>query len=462
MVSHARNSVGLRVKVLVIVAALVSFVGCLGLGTRQAQARWSAPFQLSARGLVSTYPDVAFDGPGDAVAVWEALATPGSSAQTLMTSRRTGDGHSWSKPVQLSVSGQNSDYPQLAATSKGEVVAIWEVEPGAGLTYIDAAVLRSRTGGWSVPVRVSSLTDFAYLPRVAIGRNGEATAVWTALAAVARTSYIETATLRPSAGRWSAPQQLAKSGDELLSPEIAVSASGQTVAVWKRWIGGSVLRPSGTYGAIVAAVRPAGSAHWGSARQLGRYVEVQGQGSGSVDFPGPQVSADARGDAMVVWQGGGARHVVNDIAVWKPHGGRWSSRALASQAGIWPDIAISPGGSVTDAWANGGRIDAASTQIGACCWTRPRQLSTGAQLAQIPTVVAGPSGSAVVGWEQQQSPFQVAVRSTSAGAWSRPVALGPEAGGNAQLAVDPLGTLLVAWQVPISTSTVLIDAAFDP
>ena len=87
-----------------------------------------------------------------------------------------------------------------------------------------------------------------------------------------------------AAPTWLAPSQLSSSKEGLNSPDLAMDARGNSVAVWSAPEGSAVER-------IEASVRPAGGS-WSGPVPLS---------AGGVKAQDPQVAVDDAGDATVVW-----------------------------------------------------------------------------------------------------------------------------------------------------------------
>lgn len=189
---------------------------------------WSTPENLSLTGEDARSPRVSADGSGYAVAVW---SRSDGSNNLIQSSRSSNGGLSWSTPENLSESGQGADDPRIAVDGSGNAVAVWRRSDGN-----DDIVQSSRlvAGGvsWSTPVNVSPAGIQSATPRIAVDGSGNAVAVWR-LADVGGT-IIQSSRLAAGGSGWSTPEQLSVSGFSSDNPQVAANESGNAVAVWQQ------------------------------------------------------------------------------------------------------------------------------------------------------------------------------------------------------------------------------------
>lgn len=428
-----------------------------------ASARWSPPSRLSARGGVATYPEVAFDGAGNAVATWAQLDP--NSQHLVLVARRGAGSRQWTVPVRLSVPGIDSNYPQIALAPSGRAVVVWQAggaapSSGGGRTYIAATVESSPGASWSQPVAISVRSESAFQAEVSIDKHGDATAIWAS--GGGKGNATDVSSLAAGGQGWSAPLQIATSTQPLLSPEIAETRSGALVAVWKRWTGGGVLNPGGVRDRIEASVKIGTGHGWSRRVDLGPEVEPTGQGSASFEFPGPHLAMDAKGNAIAVWQARGKHDILVHASVWSVRTQRWrDASSVSTQAALWPHVAANPRGAVTVIWqGSNGSIEVATGRIDGRHWSQSQTLSSRAGTTFYPRVAMDGFADAIASWSQSGKSVQVSTRRGAHGSWHRAVSLGAPNGGVSSLAIDPHGTALALWQQPTEhPSGIVIDAA---
>jgi hypothetical protein len=191
-------------------------------------ASWSTPVDLSLTGQDADSPRVSADGSGNAVAVWRRSD---GDYDIIQSSRSSNGGLSWSTPENLSESGQDAEHPRIAVDGSSNAVAVWRRDDGS-----DDIVQSSRlvAGGvsWSTPVNVSPTGIQSATPRIAFDESGNAVAVWR-LADVGGT-IIQSSRLAAGGSGWSTPEQLSVSGFSSDNPQVAANESGNAVAVWQQ------------------------------------------------------------------------------------------------------------------------------------------------------------------------------------------------------------------------------------
>lgn len=303
-----------------------------------------------------------------------------------------------------------------------------------GLAVVGLPAGAAAAPTWLPVVTLSDAGQDAQTPQVAVDANGDAIAVWVPSrgteplgAQVAR---------RPAGAAWTSPVTLSQLPAYDL--HVATDAKGDAVAVWES-------HPHASY-RVQAVRRPAGGA-WTSP------VMLSAAGENARDA---QVAVDARGDAVVVWDRfDGAHWRVQ--ATRRPLAGPWSrpvTLSAAGQDGRFPQVAVDAKGDALVVW---GRLDGAHSRILAAsrrpggAWTSPVTLSGSEHAVGDPQAAMDAKGDVVVVWgrldraaglEQAQ-----AVRRPVGGAWTSPVTLsGPEdAVGAPQVAVDRNGDAVVVW-----------------
>lgn len=133
---------------------------------------WGATEDLSASGQNAQAPSVAMDGSGNAIAVWERSDGANTIAQAA---RFTATTNLWSAAQDLSAPGQNAARPRVAFDGGGNAVAVWERSDGSN-TRIQSA--RFKGGAWTGAGDISSAGGDAARATVAVDADGNAVAVW--------------------------------------------------------------------------------------------------------------------------------------------------------------------------------------------------------------------------------------------------------------------------------------------
>jgi PKD repeat protein len=200
-------------------------------------------------------------------------------------------GGSFAAPVQVSAPGGDASSPEIGVDGAGNAIATWARDEGAARMV--QAALKPPGGSFAPLGNLSPAGAVSERPVIGVGSDGTATIAWR-LAGVSEDS-LQSVT-RPPGGSFSSPVSLSSGKDSPLFHEIAVSDEGDAVVTW-----------SGDNGAeeiVRAAVRPAGGAFGGP-------VAIS---QSSPDFFHPHASADAGGDATVVWVRDNGTHNIVQMA----------------------------------------------------------------------------------------------------------------------------------------------------
>jgi PKD domain len=176
---------------------------------------------LSEPGNYATAPQVAFDSRGDAFAVW-------SEESVIQASFRAAGGM-WQKPVALSQTGQKAYTPQVATDAQGDAVAVWALDDREHWTIQDAE--RPTGGGWQAPVDRSEMDENAYYPQLAMDSRGDAVAVWEVNSGE---RWSVQGAAMPAGEGWQSPVSVSEAvthGE--LFPQVAIDSQGDAVAAWE-------------------------------------------------------------------------------------------------------------------------------------------------------------------------------------------------------------------------------------
>ena len=146
-------------------------------------------------------PAVAIDPQADSVAVWSAVV---ENIGVVMASFRPGPFGSWGEPVVLSaeIKGQEARQPRVAFDGHGDAVAVWKYFNGT-INVEQSAVRLAASGIWQPPVRISGAGVEVFEPTLASDPHGDAVAGWARNVSSELTIQ---ATMRPAAsGTWQEP-----------------------------------------------------------------------------------------------------------------------------------------------------------------------------------------------------------------------------------------------------------------
>jgi PKD domain-containing protein len=243
---------------------------------RPAGGTWQAPAPLQTPLAGTAAPDVVIDPSGKAVAVWAATSGSGWRVQTAI---RSVDG-SWSKPFALSgPDATGSIAPQLALEGTNDVLAVWSRSIGDS-TVIEASTMNAAKNTWSPAVQLFPVPHDALAPSVAVDKRGDGVIIWTSSD---QSGLSLMASYRRAGRPWSSATSVSGRASGSLSPQVAIDARGNALAVWTQFVGGF---------SRVHASSFAATGGWSAARVLSK---------AGADSLTPDVALDDDGDGAAAW-----------------------------------------------------------------------------------------------------------------------------------------------------------------
>ncbi|HTT95490.1 MAG TPA: hypothetical protein VMF55_12520 [Solirubrobacterales bacterium] len=350
--------------------------------TRDPGGAWGAPVDLSLPGRDAFLPEVAVDPSGNATAVWRRS----NGTETIIQAASRPSGGAWEAPVDLSLTGQRANAPQVAVDSNGGATVVWHTE---GTNDIIQAATRSPGGAWGAPVNLSLSGQEAGEPQVAVDPSGNATAVWSRSNG---SNYIIQSATRAPGGEWQSPVDVSTAGQDSYEPQVAVDPNGNATAVWRVFDDDN----DHNIDLVQAATRASGGG-WQSP------VDLSPAGEHVYE---PQVAVDASGTATAVWRGVDGTYVID--AATRAAGGAWTAETEISATGEnnkQPQVAAASNDDVTAVWSRypGGGEDhfvQAATRKAGMAWGAPVDLSAGGQETAEPQVAIDPSGDPTAVWRR--------------------------------------------------------------
>ena len=131
-------------------------------------------------------PQIAVDADGNALAVWQQ--TDGSARINIRANRYTaGSGWGTATLIETDDSGDATN-PQIAVDGKGNALAVWQQADGSARINIWANAYSIDTGWEAAELIETDNAGNATNPRVAVDDNGNAVAVWEQIDGAARSN----------------------------------------------------------------------------------------------------------------------------------------------------------------------------------------------------------------------------------------------------------------------------------
>lgn len=145
----------------------------------QTLTSWSSPTALSTDGQDADAPQIAVDEAGDVGVVWERGVQSGSSSLFHIEAAMLPQGGNWSSPATLS---ENTTYdstsPRVVTDAAGDFTAAW-VESDGSNYQAHGAVWPAGGGSWSPPSTLSSGAKDSFGPALAASTTGNVAALWS-------------------------------------------------------------------------------------------------------------------------------------------------------------------------------------------------------------------------------------------------------------------------------------------
>jgi hypothetical protein len=211
--------------------------GFVQTATHPAGGSWSQPVALSDESEAAALPHIASDSQGNLTAIWDS----GGEEGIIQSKTRPAGGEWSSAAVNVSSEDGLSSYPQIAIDGQGDVVAVWQqkdIHAGSGFHYFIQTARRS-AGSWSTPLTISREDGLAMNPGLAADPDGNATVIWVwAPLATGTATGLQTRS-GTVGGSWGAIVYVATRPGGLEPSEgsiqLLADQQGNITAIWEGW-----------------------------------------------------------------------------------------------------------------------------------------------------------------------------------------------------------------------------------
>ena len=175
----------------------------------------------------ATDPQIVMDKNLNAIAVWRQW----DGTRFNIRSNRYTAGLGWGRD-QLIESNNSGDasYPQIAIDQSGNAMAIWQLDNGP-ISDIHANIFFAGSGWGNAELIDTEDLCAAYFPQVGMDANGNAIAVWAQISGLRSNIWSNRFTL---GGGWSGATLIETDTSNVGAPQIAVDAQGNALAVWRQ------------------------------------------------------------------------------------------------------------------------------------------------------------------------------------------------------------------------------------
>jgi LPXTG-motif cell wall-anchored protein len=188
-------------------------------------ASWSPVTDLVPGGGYTNDPHVTVDARGRVTAVW----TESDGTHSILQTRTSSEDAAlpWSPVASLSLAGADALNPEVAVGPNGLRTAVWAHSDGSN------SIVQSRTSPdgetWSPVVDLSAIGRDARFAHVTVNTNGLANAIW--LRNDGSNDIVQTSTSLNGAA-WSPVVDLSAAGHDAHYPQLTVGTNGLAIAIW--------------------------------------------------------------------------------------------------------------------------------------------------------------------------------------------------------------------------------------
>jgi hypothetical protein len=386
-------------------------------------------------------PSIAFDGSGNAMAVWQQS----DGTRFNIWARRYVADSGWGTATLIETdNSDNAEFPRVAVDSSGNAIAVWHQSDG---TRNNIWTNRYEPdSGWGTAALIEEDdTGTAEFPEVAVDSSGNAFAVWQQSNGSINLIW---ASRYEAGGSWGTRTQIDTDNTYGASaPQIAFDDSGNAIAVWQQ--------SDSTRNNIWANRYQASGDIWGTAE----LIETDNTNTATR----PRIALDSSGNAIAVWQqsdGTSTNILANRYDV---DGDSWDgAEEIESDTGNaeWPRIAFDGSGNALAVWRQYD-ADSSSNNLWANRYEAGGSWGTAELIESIdgtvytaggrPELVADDNGNALVVWiHQNDAIYSVwSNRYVAGDGWGTEQLLETDDTGHAQypdIAIDDSGKAIAVWQ----------------
>jgi hypothetical protein len=257
---------------------------------------WGSTPTIIATGPGGRYnPQLAIASNGNAFAVWSTYV--GAGINNIDTSLYTTG--NWGAPVAIGSDTLGSDIhnAKIAFDGSGNAIAVWRQVNGTGRNIM--ANRYTPAIGWGTAAPIEWAGGDADVPQIVFDVSGNALVVWQQTSGSGTNNRIWSNRYTPGAGWGGFPSLIQTdisggSTANAVTPQIAIDTNGNALVVWVQPDGASDITPD------IWVNRYTPGSGWGTTANLGQ-VRINTPGAAGRPAGQPQIAIDAGGNAVVVW-----------------------------------------------------------------------------------------------------------------------------------------------------------------
>ncbi len=243
----------------------------------------------------SRAPQIAIDASGNALAVWSRY--DGTSENIWANRYTAGSGWGTAGLIETDNAGP-ATVPQIAFDASGNALAVWQQSDGLRRNIWSNRYSAGTGWGTAELIEWNNAAD-ADNPQMAVDGTGNAVVVWQQSSGSGTPTRIWSNRYTAGSG-WGGFPALIQTDiggggtANALTPQVAMDASGNVLAVWVQPDGASDPAPD------IWINRYTAGSGWGTTANLGQ-VRINIPGAAGAPAGWPQIALDANGKALVVW-----------------------------------------------------------------------------------------------------------------------------------------------------------------
>ncbi len=270
---------------------------------------WSDPVNMSDTSNNGTFPQIAMDNSGHAVAVW--VWYDGSN-NIIQSSSSSDYGQTWSDPFDLTGTGRNASRPQIVMDNSGYAIAIWERSEIGG-TRIESSYSDNYGVDWYDAVPISEAEENANYAQIAMDSSGHAVSVW--VRSDGANDRIQASYTSDYGSTWSTPDTISVVGVDADVPIVTLNDLGHSIIIWTLYSGNN-------------ETQVAYSSDYGQNWSSGVTISTAG-----LEADRPDIAMDSSGNAIAIWEADSATTYRINVSYSSNHGATWSDPIIISEDG---------------------------------------------------------------------------------------------------------------------------------
>ena len=265
--------------------------------TRAAGATaFSAPSDLSASGQDAYHPQVATGPDGATTITWQRRD---GSNWIVQAARHAAGATTFGTPSDLSATGHDANFPQVATGPDGTTTITWTRNNGTN-DIVQATTRAANAIAFSTPDDLSAPLQNATSPQIGTGPDGTTTITWKR--SNGSKYIVQTATRAANAIFFSMPDDLSAPLQNAYSPQVATGPDGTTTITWAR--------SNGTNDIVQAATRAAGAPTFSAPSDLSAPLQTASS---------PQMTVGPDGTTTITWaRSNGSNTIVQAVTATPP------------------------------------------------------------------------------------------------------------------------------------------------